>query len=370
MAFKSSPVVLGTTDTDVYEMPVGLEGAVVVGIFEKSGNARTFGLKFYKQSTATTTVLAAAVAVTANQQTKVSIPICMEPGDKIIMSASDADSLVVFPTITQSSEGASVAGFDPQGDYASGTTYAKNAIVRVDADAKTYLSMQDGNIGHTPSSNPDWWMAFVEDGPVGDIAATIHAASEKTTPVDADELGIVDSAASNVLKKLTWANLKATLKTYFDTLYASLSGAVFTGAIQTTTIEAGHATDTTISRAAAGVIAVEGIPLYPGIPQNSKSAAYTLVLDDAQKHIFHPAADTTARIWTIPANSSVAYPIGTCITFINENGAGVITIAITTDTMRLAGAGTTGSRTLAANGIATAVKVTSTSWIIAGTGLT
>jgi hypothetical protein len=38
--------------------------------------------------------------------------------------------------------------------------------------------------------------------------------------------------------------------------------------------------------------------------------------------------------------------------------------------MRLAGAGTTGSRTLAANGIATAIKLTSTEWIISGTGLT
>jgi hypothetical protein len=109
--------------------------------------------------------------------------------------------------------------------------------------------------------------------------------------------------------------------------------------------------------------------LFSNIPQNSKSAAYTLVLTDAQKHILHPSADTTARIFTIPANSSVAYPVGTAITFINQNGAGVITIAITTDTMRLAGAGTTGSRTLAANGIATAVKITSTEWIISGTGL-
>jgi hypothetical protein len=106
------------------------------------------------------------------------------------------------------------------------------------------------------------------------------------------------------------------------------------------------------------------------IPQNSQSAAYTLVLADSGDHIFHPSADTTARTWTIPANSSVAFPIGTAVTFINQNGAGVITIAITTDTMRLAGAGTTGSRTLAANGIATAIKITSTEWIISGTGLT
>jgi hypothetical protein len=109
---------------------------------------------------------------------------------------------------------------------------------------------------------------------------------------------------------------------------------------------------------------------FRNIPQNSQSTAYTLVLADSGKQIFHPSADTTARTFTIPANGSVAYPIGTAVTFINQNGAGVVTIAITTDTMRLAGAGTTGSRTLAANGIATAIKITSTEWIISGTGLT
>jgi hypothetical protein len=109
---------------------------------------------------------------------------------------------------------------------------------------------------------------------------------------------------------------------------------------------------------------------YLTIPQNSQSAAYTLVLADSGKQIFHPSADTTARTFTIPANGTVAFPVGTAVTFINQDGAGVVTIAITTDTMRLAGAGTTGSRTLAANGIATCVKVTSTEWIISGTGLT
>lgn len=109
---------------------------------------------------------------------------------------------------------------------------------------------------------------------------------------------------------------------------------------------------------------------YLDIPQNSQSAAYTLVLADSGKHILHPSADTTARTFTIPANSSVAFPVGTAVTFINQNGGGDITIAITTDTLRLAGDGSTGSRTLTANGIATAVKVTSTEWIISGVNLT
>jgi len=52
--------------------------------------------------------------------------------------------------------------------------------------------------------------------------AMIVAAPSKATPVDADLLALVDSEASNVLKKLTWANVKATLKTYFDTLYLAV----------------------------------------------------------------------------------------------------------------------------------------------------
>jgi hypothetical protein len=109
---------------------------------------------------------------------------------------------------------------------------------------------------------------------------------------------------------------------------------------------------------------------FRNIPQNSKSADYTLVLADSGKHILHPSADTTTRTFTIPANSSVAYPIGTALTFINQDSAGVVTIAITTDTMRLSPAGTTGSRTLAANGSATCIKLTATEWIISGSGLT
>jgi hypothetical protein len=108
---------------------------------------------------------------------------------------------------------------------------------------------------------------------------------------------------------------------------------------------------------------------FRNIPQNSQSAAYTLVLADAGKHIFHPSTDANARTFTIPDNGSVAYPIGTAITFINMTAA-VVTIAITTDTMYLSSAGTTGSRSLAQYGSATAIKMTSTTWLISGSGLT
>jgi hypothetical protein len=108
---------------------------------------------------------------------------------------------------------------------------------------------------------------------------------------------------------------------------------------------------------------------YINIPINSQSTAYTTVLADAGKCVFHPASDANARTFTIPANSSVAYPVGTAISFINMT-SNVVTIAITTDTMYLSSAGTTGSRSLAQYGSATAIKITSTTWLISGSGLT
>lgn len=123
----------------------------------------------------------------------------------------------------------------------------------------------------------------------------------------------------------------------------------------------GAATATTINGATIDA------QLFSYIPQNSQSAAYPIVATDQAKHIFHPVGDNNARTFTIPANGSIPFPIGTAITFVNK--INVVTIAITSDTLTWAGPGTTGSRSLAANGIATAVKITTTEWIISGTGL-
>ena len=116
-------------------------------------------------------------------------------------------------------------------------------------------------------------------------------------------------------------------------------------------------------------IAVTGGTLS-GVPidQQSKIVAYTTVLADGGKHILHPTADNNARTFTIDSNANVAYPIGTTITFVNQ--INTVTIAITSDTMTFYPVASTGSRTLAAYGQATAIKVASTSWVITGVGLT
>lgn len=104
------------------------------------------------------------------------------------------------------------------------------------------------------------------------------------------------------------------------------------------------------------------------VPQNAQTGNYTLTTTDYGKHIYHAAA-AAAATYTIPANASVPFEIGTTITFVNMSTNNV-TIAITTDTMYLAGTGTTGSRTLAQYGMATALKMTATTWIISGSALT
>jgi hypothetical protein len=130
------------------------------------------------------------------------------------------------------------------------------------------------------------------------------------------------------------------------------------------------ATSFTGAAAAATTASTAASVGYMGIPQSATAAVSnntTLVIGDAGKHIY---VNTASQTIIIPANASVAYPIGTAISFIAGPSAGTVTIAITTDIMYLAGTGTTGSRTLAAHGMATAIKVSATDWYINGTGLT
>lgn len=107
---------------------------------------------------------------------------------------------------------------------------------------------------------------------------------------------------------------------------------------------------------------------YRDIPITVQNATYGFVLADAGKGFGKD--NGTAYTYTIPANGTTAFPIGTAITVFNNNATSNITIAITTDTLRLGGTTSTGSRTLAPFGVCTLLKVASTVWIASGPGLT
>lgn len=102
--------------------------------------------------------------------------------------------------------------------------------------------------------------------------------------------------------------------------------------------------------------------------QNSQIANYTTALLDSGGHIFHPSSDNNPRTFTIADNVNVPYPLGTTLIFVNK--INTVTISIVSDILTLAGSGSTGNRSLAANGVATAIKIADTEWLISGTGLT
>lgn len=105
---------------------------------------------------------------------------------------------------------------------------------------------------------------------------------------------------------------------------------------------------------------------YRDAPQNSKTTSYGLIASDAGKSIVMNGSSLTL---TIPANATVPFAVGTVILIINLN-ASALSIAITSDTLTLVNSTTTGTRTLAQNGVATCIKVGATSWFISGAGLT
>lgn len=177
-------------------------------------------------------------------------------------------------------------------------------------------------------------------GNVAVIAGTLAVASGKTF------------TASNTLTLAGTDSTTMTFPSTSATIARTDAAQTFTGA-------------QTLTPAAAVAATAASTAGYIGMPQNLQTGPYTLVAGDAGKHIYYTASGQTV---TIPANSSVAYEVGTTITFVTGSGVS-LSIAITTDTLRLANSATTGTRTLAANSIATAIKIASTTWIISGNGL-
>lgn len=169
----------------------------------------------------------------------------------------------------------------------------------------------------------------------------------------------------NILIAAQFGNITAT-----GTVNSGTTGQVAYYAGNGSAVSGGNlATTCTAPQFLSAMAATGGTCTTPVLTQNSQSAAYTTVLGDAGKMLLHPAADNNARTFTIDSNANVAYLVGTCITFVNM--INTVTIAITSDTMTLMGANTTGSRTLAVGNWATACKIASTSWVIGGSsGLT
>lgn len=132
------------------------------------------------------------------------------------------------------------------------------------------------------------------------------------------------------------------------------AGASFTGNISTTGTVRGTPAPPTTATTATNVG-------FLGMPQVLNPGG-TLFADSSGKHVYRTSTGT------VTIGSDANFAIGTTIVFIS--GSEATTTITSSDTLILAGTGTTGTRTLAANGMATAVKVASATWYISGNGLT
>lgn len=112
-----------------------------------------------------------------------------------------------------------------QGVWSSATTYSKGQSVS--SGTLYYISKVDSNLNHIVTDT-NYWLP----NPINDkLDKDFSILTDKAIPTDNDI--IVLREISGLLKKLSWANLKATLKTYFDTIYAPLSSTPVFSAYQT-----------------------------------------------------------------------------------------------------------------------------------------
>lgn len=208
-----------------------------------------------------------------------------------------------------------------------------------------------GNFSNNATLDIDY-TAFTGDYGIDfDIAYQAPLDGTKGVTVGAIETPLIISTGTVILK----TDINSSTSTW---TFGTDGTTTFPDSTVQTTAWTGIAATATTSSTAASVG-------YIGMPQNSTSTNYGLVIGDMGKHVYVTSTSTV----TVPSYASVDFPIGTTIAVIAGSSA-TVSIAITTDTMHLAGTGTTGTRTLAAFGMATLVKVAQSTWFISGVGLT
>lgn len=217
--------------------------------------------------------------------------------------------------------------------------------VTVPAGATTWVYGDGVNVVSAISYAPA--ISTLDFASVNAVVGTLVATNLTSTNLTTTNL----NATTAVLTNLTSTNATATNLNATTAVLTNLTStnATTTNLTATTVLDAG-----TIGAAAPG---------FRGLPQNAQTGAYTLALSDIGKQV----SNTTGG-WVIPANASVAFPIGAAVVLFNNSGSSQ-TVSITSDTLRQAGTANTGTRTLAQYGLATCTKVSATTWVITGAGL-
>jgi hypothetical protein len=189
--------------------------------------------------------------------------------------------------------------------------------------------IEDLAVGHSHLSELDYASAghtgFEPTLTTSTLGALIGG-STNATPNNTDFVA-TSLTAGGILKKITWTNVKAFLKTYFDTLYTKATGTE----LDTGTNDAKFATAKALADSNY-IKSDETVTLTNKTLDDAKvktainaqtGTTYTLVLTDDSKLV--TLSNAAAITLTVPTNASVAFPIG-CQIDLGQLGAGAVTV--------------------------------------------
>jgi len=165
MPLKGKPLLLTTSDQDLYVCPATQEASVHALVFSNvTAGAVNVTIKRYIAALATTTTIVDARPVNAKDTFTWPKPMNLAVGDKIIASASANSSIVADHGVYESGATPAAVGFTGKGAWSSATAYVVNDVVT--RNNNSYLAIQAGT-NQDPASATAYWMLLAAQGPAG-----------------------------------------------------------------------------------------------------------------------------------------------------------------------------------------------------------
>ena len=230
------------------------------------GSAITDGASVGQMNTAITNA-------TTGLGNSIHIPVADLAAAKAVAASGRADKMIMLveslglyrfdaELITASNDGTVVRPTDVASDAAAGRWVKMSSTI---TDHNNLSGMQGGTTAEyyhltaAELSKLTGIELLADVTTTAKVGAAINTATTSATPLDADVVGFLDSAASWAMKKMTFTNLKAFLKTYFDTIYNKYvhpnhTGEVTSAADGAQTIAAGVVTNAKLANVATATL--------------------------------------------------------------------------------------------------------------------